>query len=230
MKSMRIGLILATAAATGIVGTSCNKTEKSETQPAQKTQPADVKNEAAPKKEAPATAEKAANPLPSDKADVKSEKQEKSGPAVTGAPAWIRDFFGDKLVTADGSEVSPDKLAGKTVGIYFSAHWCPPCRQFTPMLVKTVNELKKDGKNFDVVFVSSDQSKENMLGYMTETKMPWNALPFDSDKKQSLASKYGVRGIPTLVIVDKDGKTVSINGRVEVMQKGTAAFEGWTSK
>jgi len=213
MKSMRIGLVLATSVATCIIGTSA---ESSETQ---KPQAAAVKNEATPQKVTPAT---------SEKNKVKSEKSEPA--AKNAAPAWIHNVLGDKFVTADGSEVSSDKLAGKTVGIYFSAHWCPPCRRFTPMLVKTVNKLKKDGKDFEVVFVSLDQSKKDMQVYMTEAKMPWYALPFTSAKKQSLLINYSVRGIPALIVVDKDGKKITDNGRIEVMQKGDAAFNDWTSK
>ncbi len=41
-----------------------------------------------------------------------------------------------KLEDASGKEVDPASLKGKTVGLYFSAHWCPPCRAFTPSLVK----------------------------------------------------------------------------------------------
>ena len=43
---------------------------------------------------------------------------------------------GVKLVKADGSSVEAEKaLAGKElISYYFSGHWCPPCRRFTPML------------------------------------------------------------------------------------------------
>lgn len=95
------------------------------------------------------------------------------------------------------------------------------------LFVKTYNELVAAGKDFDLVFVSSDQSKEKMFGYMTETQMPLKALPFGSAKKKMLSEKYGVRGIPTLVIVDKDGKTITKNGRGDVSSKGAAAFEKW---
>jgi nucleoredoxin len=57
------------------------------------------------------------------------------------------------LVKSDGSFVSADSaLEGKDLVLYyFSAHWCPPCRQFTPML-KDFYEVML----FKVFFVQSD--------------------------------------------------------------------------
>ena len=51
---------------------------------------------------------------------------------------------GKNLVKADGSSQLADAaLAGKSVIlIYFSAHWCPPCRAFTPVL-KDFYEVSK---------------------------------------------------------------------------------------
>jgi nucleoredoxin len=70
-------------------------------------------------------------------------------------------------------------------GIYFSAHWCPPCRGFTPVLADCYKKLaeKNAGKKFrfEVVFVSSDRDQESFDGYYSE--MPWCAIPFsDSDR------------------------------------------------
>ena len=51
--------------------------------------------------------------------------------------SWILPKFGEKLLTSAGQEVdAASTLAGKTVGVYFSASWCGPCRGFTPQLVK----------------------------------------------------------------------------------------------
>lgn len=43
---------------------------------------------------------------------------------------------GKNLVKADGSKVDADTVLGtkKVICFYFSAHWCPPCRAFTPVL------------------------------------------------------------------------------------------------
>ena len=48
-------------------------------------------------------------------------------------PPTFKEALGDKFLKGDGT-VDATAIAGKTLGLYFSAHWCPPCRQFTPML------------------------------------------------------------------------------------------------
>ena len=146
----------------------------------------------------------------------------------SGAPsAGIEELFPGKLLDSDGKEVSKDVLSGKTVGIYFSAHWCPPCRTFTPSLVKFCDKNKK---KFEVVFVSSDRSTEAQMDYMKETDMKWYTLPRRSDAANALAKKFEVRGIPSVVIVSKEGKTITKNGRGDVSGNPKGALKGWEKK
>ena len=62
---------------------------------------------------------------------------------------------GKTLTKADGSTVDvATALANKDlVCLYFSAHWCPPCRQFTPLL-KEFYEVRKRGQKIWVFFAS----------------------------------------------------------------------------
>ena len=80
---------------------------------------------------------------------------EKSSEAGSG----LEKLFPGSLLDSNGKKVSNSVLSGKTVGIYFSAHWCPPCRSFTPNLVKF---LDKNKKNFEVVFVNSGTNRTNI--------------------------------------------------------------------
>eukprot|EP00246_Nothoceros_aenigmaticus_P016997 TRINITY_DN800_c0_g1_i1.p1 TRINITY_DN800_c0_g1~~TRINITY_DN800_c0_g1_i1.p1 ORF type:complete len:608 (+),score=153.44 TRINITY_DN800_c0_g1_i1:128-1951(+) len=137
----------------------------------------------------------------------------------------------DLLVTADrdyvinhaGEQVKVSSLHGKTIGLYFSAHWCPPCRSFTPTLVAVYKELQEDGKPFEIVFVSSDRDEESFQSYYGE--MPWLALPFSDRKaKADLTSYFEVEGIPTLVILTGDGKTATLEGRTMVDTLGARSF------
>jgi len=54
--------------------------------------------------------------------------------------------------------------------------------------------------------------------------MPWKALPFNSERKGTLGQSYGVQGIPTLVLLDPDGKTITANGREMIQSQGAKGF------
>lgn len=136
----------------------------------------------------------------------------------------LEDLFQGPLLDATGKEISKDVLAGKTIGIYFSAHWCPPCRGFTPSLVKFRDSNKKD---FEVVFVSSDRSPDAQMEYMKGSKMKWYTMPHGSDAGKALKKKYEVRGIPSLVIVAPDGKTITKDGRSDVSSNPKKALKNW---
>ena len=153
-----------------------------------------------------------------------------SGLSATGkekGSSSATDLFDGPLLDAKGTEVSKEALAGKTIGIYFSAHWCPPCRTFTPKLVKFRDANKKD---FEVVFVSSDRNPKAQMAYMKETGMKWYTMPHRSGPANALAKKYGVRGIPALIIVSPDGETVTKNGRGDVTSNAEGALKAWGKK
>ncbi|KNA23555.1 hypothetical protein SOVF_023640 [Spinacia oleracea] len=129
-----------------------------------------------------------------------------------------RDF----LIRNNGDQVKITDLSGKNVGLYFSASWCPPCRNFTPTLIETYKELSGNG-DFEIVFVSSDRDEESFQGYFS--KMPWLAVPIsDKDTKESLGDKFSVMGIPHLVILDKDGKISTNEGVGLVTEYGAQAY------
>lgn len=128
------------------------------------------------------------------------------------------------LVDASGKPVALDQLKGKIVGIYFSAHWCPPCRAFTPKLVEFRD---KNAKDFEIVFVSADKTEKDQQGYMTETKMQWPAVKWHSDEANALTKKYSVTGIPKLVILSAKGDTITENGRGDVTSKTDTCLEDW---
>jgi len=133
-------------------------------------------------------------------------------------------LFPSKLIDSKGKSVSSKVLKDKIVGIYFSAQWCPPCRGFTPSLVDFRN---KNSENFEVVFVSSDRSSEDQLKYMEKYKMNFYAVPHGSDAANKLKKKFEVRGIPSLIIVDANGNTITKNGRGDVSGNPESALASW---
>merc|ERR1712146_217445 len=73
------------------------------------------------------------------------------------------------------------KTGGKPIGLYFSAHWCPPCRGFTPKLAEWYSKNLKD-KGLEVVFVSSDRDESSFNSYFAE--QPWLALDYSNRKEK----------------------------------------------
>jgi nucleoredoxin len=137
-------------------------------------------------------------------------------------------FLGETFVSKSGN-VGRDAIDGKTIGIYFSAHWCPPCRGFTPELVKTYNKLKAEGKDFEIIFASSDRDEEAFKEYFAD--MPWLALPFeDRDLKASLSKQFKVSGIPMLVLLNPDGTVITTEGRSEIGEDAEGANFPWKPK
>jgi len=132
---------------------------------------------------------------------------------------------GAKIIGQDGQELQGESLFGKVFAFYFSAHWCPPCRGFTPQLAQWYTKDLKS-KGLEVVFVSSDKDEEQFKDYFKE--MPWLALDFeDRKRKAQLSGMFGVRGIPALVIVDKDGSVITKEGRGAVSGDPEGAKFPW---
>ena len=144
------------------------------------------------------------------------------------------EMFGETVLNAKKEKIQVSSLAGegKLVGIYFSAHWCGPCRAFTPKLSEFYNKMKATdkGSKLEIVFVSSDRDEKGFDDYFKD--MPWHALPYDErDRKNKLSSKFKVRGIPTLVIVDgQTGKTLTLDGREALQDDPEGKNFPWRNK
>ncbi|XP_034827922.1 nucleoredoxin-like [Maniola hyperantus] len=101
---------------------------------------------------------------------------------------------------------------------YFAAHWCPPCRSFSPSLCAALSAVRKRRAkyaNTQLIVVSSDRSEQSYartlasLSSANALAIPWSA----SDARLTLPTALGVAGIPALVITDANGKVLTANGR-----------------
>jgi len=145
-------------------------------------------------------------------------------------PKSFKEILHGKVINGKGEEISTDTLTeNSAIGVYFSAHWCPPCKTFTPKLVSTYNALKAAGKKFEIIFASSDSDEASFKDYYHE--MPWLALPYKDKRISSLSDLYGVQGIPTFVIVDPaTGQIINANGRSVVEADPQGADFPWSPK
>ena len=112
------------------------------------------------------------------------------------APEWeLKDF--------DGNEVSLADLRGNVVILDFWATWCGPCRKTMPLVDKFYKNNKRDNvKVFGINVWERKKSPDDVKAYIQSKGYQFPIL-FGDDK---IASNYGVRGIPTMFIIDPDGK------------------------
>jgi nucleoredoxin len=140
----------------------------------------------------------------------------------------VRDKNGQPVTLgAPAGAPAPAALADdKILGLYFSAHWCPPCRNFTPVLANTYKNLQDQGKDFEVVFLSWDNDPNQYSQYAGS--MPWARLPYKDPRVDQLAKAFGVQSIPTFITVNaRTGALINANARNDVPNDRRAAKYPW---
>jgi thiol-disulfide isomerase/thioredoxin len=127
--------------------------------------------------------------------------------------------------TVDGKPFDWKSYRGKVVLVDFWATWCGPCVAELPN-VKRNYELYKD-KGFDVVAISLDRDRSALEAFLKEQQVPWVCLYEDSKNGQHPAAiYYGVMAIPTVILVDRDGKAVNLHARGEQLGAELARLLG----
>jgi nucleoredoxin len=123
---------------------------------------------------------------------------------------WFQALSDGTLLRSGSNQPVPlaDALGGKEfVLLYASAHWCGPCRQFTPMLANWYKTVKN---HVEIVFLSADHDDSGFRSYFATH--PWMAVDYDDDTREQLMSAIKVTGIPRLVVIHADtGKIVEDN-------------------
>ncbi|MBT8398224.1 MAG: hypothetical protein HKO65_09165 [Gemmatimonadetes bacterium] len=143
-------------------------------------------------------------------------------------PVTLPDLFGNQLYRSDGSQVGVGTLEGTSIiGIYFASPTCPACLAFSPLLVDAYNQLKTDGRSFEVVLVVNGINVASLSDFMTDSGMPWLAVSPESGRPSALAQRFSVQWVPTLIIIDGTGKIISLAGRDEITQNGPGAYDDW---
>jgi nucleoredoxin len=153
-----------------------------------------------------------AHPKPGKKPPPAAVPAAPATPPHIAANALERALAG-KLVHLEGGALRPfdaARLAGvKFYAIYFSASWCPPCREFTPGLVDAYGKIRELYPEFELVLVNRDRSAQDMEAYMRGDGMQWPALGWDAIRFAGEINRYAGEGIPDLVLVNENGQVLS---------------------
>lgn len=117
------------------------------------------------------------------------------------------------LPSPSGELLSLHSLKGKFVLLDFWASWCPPCREENPNLVANYRKYKQSG--FEIFQVSLDKTKENWVKAIEDDNLNWLHVSDLGYWNSSVVKLYNIQGIPTNLLLDKEGKIIAKNLRGE---------------
>jgi len=102
---------------------------------------------------------------------------------LSGQPVNLNSYRGQKVVLMD-----------------FWATWCGPCRMAMPDLQDLADKFKDRG--LEILSVNQGESADQTRNFIEHRKYTFHVV---LDQDQAVGNNYGVRGIPTLILVDKKG-------------------------
>ena len=140
-----------------------------------------------------------------------ADAAERSTPPLNGA---MRNFSlidpprpapAQGLEDASGRTLTLEDFAGKVVLVNFWATWCVPCVKEMPALDRLAKRLA--GPDFALVAISQDRGGISVVAPFLEKLGTVNIAAY-LDAKGSFARALGIRGLPTTLLLDRQGRAV----------------------
>jgi thiol-disulfide isomerase/thioredoxin len=115
-----------------------------------------------------------------------------------------------------GSTISMATLKGKVVVVDFWATWCGPCVAEMPTMKKLYEKFHGQGVEF--LGISLDQPKDQggldaLKKFVKEQEIRWPQYYQGKGWQSDFSRSWGINSIPTMFIVDQQGKLVSVEAR-----------------
>jgi peroxiredoxin len=131
--------------------------------------------------------------------------------AALTAPALRPPAPAGELMDISGSRIAISDFRGRPVILNFWASWCAPCRHEIPSLAAVHRRLSARG--LVILAVSVDEDRSALDRYLREDRPPFRIL---ADPGRSVASRYGVSGIPVSFLLDSEGRVAErVDGDVD---------------
>lgn len=121
------------------------------------------------------------------------------------------------LPAVNGDTIRLSSLKGKVVLLDFWASWCGPCRVANKGLTKLYQKFK--AKGFEIFGVSIDAAKSNWLKAIRQDKIHWLQVNDPGDWNAKIVARWGLYGIPTSYLIDKDGKLIAMDLEGKELEK-----------
>ncbi|RMG41996.1 MAG: thioredoxin [Planctomycetota bacterium] len=105
------------------------------------------------------------------------------------------------------TRIDVEALRGKVVLVSYWATWCVPCTASLPQL-RALYEQYHD-KGFEIVGVCLDSTPENVPAFLHKHHVSWPQIYEPGGLDSPPAQQYGVISLPTIFLLDREGKVVS---------------------
>ena len=129
------------------------------------------------------------------------------------------------FLDADKKQVNLDDYRGKLVLLNFWASWCAPCKEEMPSLDSL--QSNKNLNNLQIFPINVGQDNEKKAKDFFE-ELDIKTLNIYFDTTITLAKKFQLRGIPTTILISKDGyEFARIIGSIDFESQ---KFIKWLSK
>ncbi len=132
------------------------------------------------------------------------------GQFIPNAPFKSEEIIAPDFSLKDlqGKTFKLSKYSGKPVLLFFGATWCPSCRAEIPAYKNIYATYSKSG--LAVIYIDIMEPVEKVARFAKTHSFPYKVL---IDEDGNVADNYGIMGVPTLILIDKEGYIAKISHR-----------------